>query len=57
MKARKPLTKEEEDIIDEAQNIYYKKYSEETYKKWDEWEKAHPEETYTRHINHHTTNK
>lgn len=38
----KPLTPEEENIIDEAQDIYYKKSFEESQKQWDEYKKTHP---------------
>lgn len=53
---RKSLTKEEEDIIDEVQDVYHKKYSEETQKKWDEQDKDHPEK-YIRCVDPQRTDK
>ena len=39
---RKPLTPKEENIIDEAQNIYYKQQFEESQTHWDEYKRTHP---------------
>lgn len=39
---RKPLTSEEENIINEAQNIYYKQQFEESQAHWDEYKRTHP---------------
>lgn len=38
------LTETEHSIIIEAQDIYYKKYFDESYEKWKEYERSHPDE-------------
>lgn len=49
MNNKEPLTRAEIDAIDEAQDIYYKKYFEEGRKKAEAWMKAHPGE-YTKNV-------
>lgn len=51
------LTEEEIKIIGEAQNIYYKRYSEKTQKKWTDWKNTHPNEKYRRSIDPQRTDR
>lgn len=39
---KRPLTDEEKNVLGEAQEIYYKKYFEESRKKWEELKKTEP---------------
>lgn len=41
------LTQEEEDIITEVQDIYYKRYFDESHKRAEEWKKAHHGQYFT----------